>query len=101
MPQFIVLFQDDDAHADQRHRHLAAHLAFLESHADAIIAAGPLIDPASAGPGGGLWVVQADHATRIEALVTADPLWATGLRKSYRILRWNQVFRDGLRLIRP
>ena len=68
MPQFIVLFEDDDAHADQRLRHMAAHLAFLETHADAIIAAGPLIDPASAGPGGGLWVVQADHVTRIEAL---------------------------------
>ena len=31
----------------------------------------------------------------IDALVKADPFWPTGLRKSVRILKWNQVFADG------
>ncbi len=28
-------------------------------------------------------------------IISADPFWPTGLRKSLRILHWRQVFRDG------
>ena len=42
---FIVLFEDNAGKADQRARHMAAHLAFLEKNR--VEAAGPLLDPAS------------------------------------------------------
>jgi len=48
---------------------------------------------------GGLWLVDAADLAEVDALVKEDPFWPTGLRKSVRILAWNQVFSDGRRLI--
>lgn len=96
---FAVLFEDDDRHADKRARHMAEHLAFLEAHAAAISAAGPLRDTADGGPAGGLWLVTAEDAGAVRVLVEQDPFWPTGLRKAVRILEWTQVFADGRRRI--
>ena len=78
---------------------MPAHLAFLEAHAE-IEAAGPLRD-ASGAPAGGLWIVEAESEAAAEVLVKADPLWPTGLRASYRILAWTQVYANGRRLVGP
>jgi uncharacterized protein YciI len=76
---------------------MPAHLAFLESHAAAIRAAGPLLTPPSGEPAGGLWLVEANAAEAVDSLVREDPFWSAGLRRSVRILRWSQVFADGRR----
>ena len=89
---YCVLFEDDPRHADQRAKHMQAHLAFLKANAQAIDAAGPLTDSASGAPAGGLWVVRAPDSKSVRALVEVDPFWPTGLRKSVRILEWKQVF---------
>jgi len=97
--KFIVLFEDDPAvGADVRRRHMAEHLAFLERHATEVQAAGPL--KSSDGQGaGGLWLVEVTDPSEVETLVKDDPLWSTGLRKSVRILVWNQVCADGHRRV--
>ena len=93
---YAVLFEDDpNLGADVRRQHMAAHLAFLERNAARIKAAGPL----RGDPAGGLWVVEADSAAAVDALVKEDPFWPTGLRRSVRVHAWSQVFRDGKRLI--
>jgi uncharacterized protein len=98
---FIVLFEDDPgANPDIRTTWMAAHLAFLESNAGTIRAAGPLIDDDGRGAGG-LWLLEATDEQAVERLVREDPFWSTGLRKSFRILRWRQVYADGARLIAP
>lgn len=98
MPLFAVLFEDDPALAEEaRRRHLADHLAFLERNATAVQAAGPLRNAADGAPAGGLWVVEAADRARVEALVREDPFWPTGLRRSVRVLAWQQVFADGTR----
>ena len=95
---FIILFEDDpDADPNIRRDLMAAHLAFLKAHANRIRAAGPLTE-ATGTAAGGLWIVDTDTADQAAALVTADPFWPTGLRKSHRILAWNEVFRDGRHL---
>jgi uncharacterized protein len=97
--KFIVLFEDDPtAGAGVRRRHMPEHLAFLERHATKVEAAGPLRSVDGYGAGG-LWLVEVTDPSEVESLVKADPLWSTGLRKSVRILVWNQVFADGHRLI--
>ncbi|WP_445285913.1 YciI family protein [Yoonia sp. 2307UL14-13] len=48
-----------------------------------------------------MWIVETDDPTEIEALIKADPFWPTGLRKSYSIIPWTQVFANGKRLIKP
>lgn len=93
--KFIILFEDDPAApADVRSRFMPAHLAFLEANASSISAAGPLSDREGA-PAGGLWVVDVDSPEDADRLVRADPFWPTGLRKSFRVLAWRQVFADG------
>jgi uncharacterized protein YciI len=93
---FAVIFEDDPAHAEARARLMPEHLTFLDAHAAAIRAAGPLL-PTADEPPGGLWLVEAVDEAEARALVERDPLWPGGIRKSTRIYRWRQVFRDGRR----
>ena len=74
------------------------HLAFLERNAHSVRSAGPLVDAADESGAGGLWLVEAENLQGVQALYQSDPFWATGLRKSVRVLRWNQVFADGNRM---
>jgi len=97
--KYVVLFEDSrSTDPDIRTRHMPDHLAFLEANAEKIAAAGPLRDALGAGKGG-IWIVDADGETTVERLVREDPFWPTGLRESYRILGWTQVFAAGKRLI--
>lgn len=96
---FILLFEDNPDRADQRRAHMPAHLAFLETNAEAIRAAGPLTDSVNGEAAGGLWLVDVPDRETARALVEADPFWPTGLRRSVRILEWTQVFAEGRRRI--
>ncbi|WP_338550794.1 YciI family protein [Roseovarius phycicola] len=91
---FIVLFEDADGKEHLRQAHMADHLAFLAANAGIITAAGPLF--AANGDGhGGMWNVATEDVASVEALVRADPFYPTGLRKTYTVLEWRHVFRDG------
>ncbi len=97
--RIIILFEDDPAApADLRQKHMEDHLSFLEANGKTVHAAGPLVAEDGA-PGGGLWMLDVDGFDQADALVKEDPFWPTGLRKSVRILRWNQVFAHGKRQI--
>lgn len=93
---FAVLFEDDDACADDvRSRYMQAHLDFLRRHACSIRSAGPLRDT-EGFPAGGLWLVEAATRDRVDQLIRDDPFWPTGLRRSVRVLAWTQVFANGV-----
>ena len=97
--KFIILFEDNpDADPNIRKTYMAAHLSFLEARADEISAAGPLSKPTGEAAGG-LWLVDAESEGDVERLIHDDPFWPTGLRKSFEILEWKQVYADGARLI--
>ncbi len=96
---FAVLFEDNpELGGHVRKRHMPAHLAFLERNAAKICAAGPLLSSTDQAEGG-LWLVEAESHDDVDALVKEDPFWPTGLRRSFRVLTWRQVFADGQRLI--
>ena len=96
---FAVLFEDNpDLESDPRAQLMPAHLDFLERNAPNIKAAGPLKDGDGAAAGG-LWLVEAGSAAKVQALVEADPFWPSGLRQSVRTLAWTQVFAEGRRRI--
>jgi uncharacterized protein len=96
---FAVLFEDNDACADEvRSRYMQDHLDFLERGASMIKAAGPLRQNGHT-PAGGLWLVEAGSRDAVDQLVHSDPFWPTGLRRSVRVLEWQQVFADGARLL--
>jgi uncharacterized protein len=97
--KFIILFEDNpSADPGIRRTHMPAHLAFLEANSRRISAAGPLSKPSGASAGG-LWLVDLGSEGEIEQLIHQDPFWPTGLRKSFTILKWTQVYADGARLI--
>ena len=89
---FAILFEDDEQYSDQRSVFMSKHLAFLSSNDNTIQAAGPLIDATNGDQAGGLWLVEANNNDEVLRLIENDPFWPTGLRKSYTILEWKQVF---------
>ena len=97
MTKFVVLFEDDDNFAHQRANFMSQHLAFLEKNTSSIEAAGPLSHSEDGSGAGGLWLVDAADRDDVLHLVEQDPFFSTGLRKSFRILSWKQVFSNGQR----
>ena len=73
---------------------MPAHLDFLDNNKTQIETAGPLYDKTNTTTGG-LWIVDAADEIAVERLVETDPLWATGLRRSFAVRRWTQVFANG------
>lgn len=99
--KYVILFEDDTlVDPDIRRQHMAEHLCFLEENAAQIEAAGPLTGPDGENAGG-IWVVEMPNDENIETLIKQDPFWPTGLRKSYRILAWTQVFANSQRITQP
>ena len=97
--KYAILFEDDDDFAHMRPQFMAEHLQFLADNSDRIEIAGPMKDAVSAEPAGGLWLVDADSAEQVQALIESDPFWPTGLRKTIRILEWTQVYAHGKKMI--
>lgn len=93
--KYVVLFEDNDELAHKRPEFMEDHLQFLADNGDSIEAAGPMKYGETAEPAGGLWVVEADNAADVKALVETDPFWPTGLRKTVSILEWTQVYANG------
>ncbi len=94
---YALFLEDDPDKAAARGRLMPDHLAFLERHAGEILAAGPLRQADSGEAAGGLWLVETESPERVEALLRADPFFPSGLRRSWRILAWTQVFAEGKR----
>jgi uncharacterized protein YciI len=101
MMLFAILFDDEprDA-ANIRRQHMPAHLDFLQVSSEFIRAAGPLRET-DGTIGGGMWIVEARNLGEVERLIAEDPFWTHGLRRSVRMLIWEQVFVDGVCLLRP
>ncbi|HQU68127.1 MAG TPA: YciI family protein [Albidovulum sp.] len=96
--RYIILFEDaPDADPGLRIKNMPAHLDFLESAAPQLLSAGPLRD-GDGQPAGGLWIVEAESLAEVEDLIRRDPLFATGLRKSWAVHAWTRVFDHGQRL---
>src|SRR6202011_481177 len=94
---YVVLFEDEPSRTTMRAQHMSDHLAFLERNAHSVRSAGPLVDAVDES-GAGACGCRGGESSRVQALYQSDPFWATGLRKSVRVLRWNQVFADGNRM---
>ena len=95
--KLIILFEDaKDADPDIRKTYMKQHLDFLEANATIVSAAGPLSDPEERGRDG-LWIVDIENPEDAERLVREDPFWSTGLRESYSVIEWKQVFAEGKR----
>lgn len=92
---FFVRFTDRTDRAHVRAEHTAAHLAWLEAHADRIRVGGPLREDPAATPVGAMWIVEAASRDEAEALYADDPFWVNGLRAGVEILEWRKAVPKG------
>ncbi|MFG6447346.1 YciI family protein [Roseateles sp. BYS180W] len=88
---FAVRMHDKPNSAALRAQNLAAHLAWVEAHAEQVRAAGSLREDPQATPVGGLWVVRAADKAAVEALIATDPFTTCGLRSHWDIFYWSQA----------
>ncbi|GAA6208123.1 hypothetical protein NBRC116601_14160 [Cognatishimia sp. WU-CL00825] len=96
--KYVVLFEDNpETDLCTRLSYLPLHLAYLEKNADRISAVGGLTDADDIGRGD-LWVLTAEDEDEVARYVREDPFWPTGLRKSFQIMKWRQVFANGARI---
>lgn len=90
MTRWVVIFDDTPAMLPVRREKGAAHLAYLERHADSILIGGGLRPVPDAPFVGGLWVVDADSYDAVVALVLNDPYFHPEHRR-FRILAWGKA----------
>jgi len=69
-----------------------AHLEYLDSEKDRILAAGSLREEPDESARGGLWIIEASDKREVEELCHGDPFWTGGLRKWVTILHWSKAF---------
>ena len=91
---FVMLCRDRPGSLDVRMATRAQHIAYLQTYAERLVQAGPLLDD-DGRPCGSLLIVDvADRATA-EGFAESDPYNKAGLFESVVIRRYRTVFRDG------
>lgn len=83
----------DKAGASQvRADNRTAHLAYLESNADRIFVAGPLLSDDGQGMVGSLLIVDCADEAAAKAFADGDPYAKAGLFESVEIRAWRRVY---------
>ena len=87
----IVCFDRPDS-ASLRDANRAAHVAFLEKHAKAIVFGGPLKNSADGPSTGAIIVVNCATREDAEAFIQGDPFLRHGVYESVAVRAFKQVF---------
>lgn len=85
---FILRFTDRPDALPIRQRYMAAHVAWLDAHADEVLVAGTLrVNPEDAAVAA-IWIVKADSREAVLALSDGDPFWVNGLRSTREVFHY-------------
>ena len=71
------------------------HLAYLDSHAGKLLAAGALLNDDGSGGDGGLIIYDTDDKATAKDFIDNDPFTKAGLFQSITIRRWRKAYLDG------
>jgi len=83
---FILRFTDKPDSLALREQHLKAHLAWLDTHAAAVLVAGTLrVEPDAPAALAAIWIVKGQSREAVLALSDSDPFWIHGLRASREV----------------
>lgn len=91
---FAVRFHDNPSATHIRAAHFHAHIEWLRQRRGQILIAGSLRESDESSPVGGLWIVEAQDKSEVEALLKSDPFWVHGLRRGVEIHRWSTAFAE-------
>lgn len=94
MPYLIETW-DKPGHLPLRQKHRPAHLDFLESHKDLLLACGAKLTEAGSDAGGGIYIVALDSRAEAEAFIAQDPFFAAGLFDKIAFTNWRKAYVDG------
>ncbi len=93
MPFFAVIFEDDpEKSAHVRGTYTEEHIAWLGQNTDKVLLAGALSPGEGGAAYGALWIFQAETAEAVRQILSGDPFYREGLRKSVRIDAWTRGF---------
>jgi uncharacterized protein len=96
---YVIHTQDKAGAAKVRADNRAAHLEYLTSHQDLLLAAGALIEDDGTGGSGGVLIVDTDDRAEAERFIAEDPFTRAGLFQKVTVTRWRKAFFNKERLI--
>lgn len=88
---FVVRCQDKPGHQQVRLDNRPAHLAFLNTHLDRLVLAGPLLSDDRQAMIGSLLVFDIADRAELEAVLAADPYAKTGLFEQVAVTPFKKV----------
>lgn len=91
---FMVEANDRPNSAALRERIRPAHIAYLESNLDKLIAAGAKMADDGVTAIGSLYLIATDSREEAEAFVAADPFVTEGVLGDYVATRWRKAIFD-------
>lgn len=89
--RFAIVCTDKPNQADVRAQHREAHFAHLETYADNIVEAGPLLAEDASHSVGSLLIVEFADRTAAEAFTQNDPFAKAGIFESVVIRPYKKV----------
>ncbi len=93
MAFFAVIFEDDETQSARvRGAFTEDHLAWLGQNTDKVLLAGALSPGEGGAAHGALWIFNAGSAEEVRQILSGDPFYREGLRKSVRIDAWTRGF---------
>ncbi len=90
----MILGRDRPASLDVRMATRPQHIAYLQTYAERLVQAGPLLD-CDGRPCGSLLIVDVPDRPTAEGFADSDPYTKAGLFESVVIRQYRTVFRDG------
>lgn len=96
---FMIKTRDKPGSLEKRAALRPPHLAYLDSQAHLILAAGALLEDDGSGGHGGLILVDVETRAEAETFINNDPFTQGGLFESIEISRWRKAFFDHKRLV--
>jgi uncharacterized protein YciI len=88
----MIKTRDKPDSLDRRNALRPLHIAYLDSQAHLILAAGALLEDDGSGGHGGLILVDIETRAEAEAFINNDPFAQGGLFESIEIARWRKAF---------
>jgi len=88
---FVIYCKDKPDHMDVRTATRPDHSAYLEQHADKIVAAGPMLTDDGNGMVGSVLLMEFGDRAAAEAWAAGDPYAKAGLFESVEITPWRKV----------
>ena len=92
---FIIETWDKPDHAQTRKKARAEHLAYLDQHANKLLACGAKLNDDGTDAGGGFYVVDVETRGAAEQFINDDPFSRVDLFQQVRITRWRKAYVDG------